>query len=177
MNDIDLRGEKGRLELFISAAFSCLMWGILIYNLYKERSQLTGNYEVLGFNVGLNMATPFMVIFALATVFNIIAFLKHSKPFALTCAVLYAVAIALLPVAYRNTISQAIICFIGYVRMQSVSEIAQRRAAEEEEELREYFHRRFPKSTKEYSTDEMRAIIARADEKKRLRKEREAQQD
>ena len=173
MNDIDLRGEKGRTELFFSFVLSCIFLGMIFYNIYTQKLLLSNNYEILGFNIGIGIVTPYIVLFAISTVFNLLSFIKHSKPFAITCAILYAVSIALLPTAYLNTIIQAILCFIAYAKMQTISEIIERRTYEEEAELREYFHRRFPKAKKNYTVDEMRDIIDRADEKKRLRKESE----
>lgn len=133
MKDINLKGEKGRFELFCSFAFSCFICFVIIKNLMQVQSGLNGEWEILGYNLGMNLATPYLIVFALATAFNLIAFIKHSKPFTLTSAILYAVAIAMFPTGYRNTVSQAIICLIGYVRMQTIDEIIAQREYEDGE--------------------------------------------
>lgn len=61
---------------------------------------------------------PHLVCTMVAVVFNGLGLFMHKKTFALTGAILYAVAMVLFPMYFMFVLFEMILSFIGYARMR-----------------------------------------------------------
>jgi len=80
-------------------------------------SDLSGS-EKIGGGLAIAIVTPHLVATSLAVIFNALGLFMRKRGFALTGAILYAVAIVLFPLYFMFVIIQMILSFIGFAKMK-----------------------------------------------------------
>ena len=65
---------------------------------------------------------PHMVLTVLATIFNGLGCFLEKRGFALTGAILYAVAMVLMPIYFMFVVLQMILSFIGFAKLKNGNE-------------------------------------------------------
>ena len=73
---------------------------------------------MIGAAIAASFVTPHIICAVLAAIFNFFGFLKNSRSYTLTAAILYAVAAVLFRLYAIFVIVQMILSFIGYARMK-----------------------------------------------------------
>lgn len=74
--------------------------------------------EQAGAAIATVIVMPHMIVTILATIFNGLGCFLEKRGFALTGAILYAVAMALMPMYFMFVILQMILSFIGFTKLK-----------------------------------------------------------
>lgn len=113
---IDERKEKSVL-LLISAILGGLY---AIYSIVYWLGAASGTSGAAAVGVGIVtvMVMPHVICAVLAAIFNILGWSMSSRGFALTGAILYAVAAVLFPLYAMFVIIQMILSFIGFAKLK-----------------------------------------------------------
>lgn len=99
-----------------------LILGILyiVYSVFYWSGTLDSNLsgsEQIGGGLAIAIVTPHLVATSLALIFNALGLFMRKRGFALTGAILYAVAIVLFPLYFMFVIIQMILSFVGFAKM------------------------------------------------------------
>lgn len=78
----------------------------------------TSGAEQVGGGLAIAIVTPHLVVTGLAVIFNALGVFMKKRGFALTGAILYAVALVLFPIYFMFVIIQMILSFIGFAKME-----------------------------------------------------------
>ena len=65
---------------------------------------------------------PHMICAVLAAIFNVLGWAQNHRGFALTGAILYAVAAAVFPLYAMFTLVQMILSFVGFAKLKKIIE-------------------------------------------------------
>ncbi len=103
------KDKKLLISLIMSTAYALY----LISYFFSAVSSSSGA-EQAGATIATVIVTPHMVVVVIALLFNIFAYMKSAKGFAVTAAILYAVSIVLFPIYFMFVIIQMILCFVAY---------------------------------------------------------------
>ena len=74
--------------------------------------------EQIGAGLASAMVTPHLIFVVLAVIFNALGCFMKKRAFALTGAILYAVAMVLFPLYFFFVIVQMILSFVGFAKMK-----------------------------------------------------------
>lgn len=105
----------------------CLLISLIIgacYALYSASywtGANSGNSDVatqLGAGIATALVTPHLVCTGLAVIFNALSVFMRSRGFALTCAILYTVALVTFPMYFMFVIIEMILSYIGFATMK-----------------------------------------------------------
>lgn len=75
--------------------------------------------EQLGSSIATALVMPHLVMTVLAVIFNALGLFMRKRGFALTGAILYAVAMVLFPLYFMFVIIQMILSFVGFAKMKN----------------------------------------------------------
>lgn len=75
--------------------------------------------EALGVGIATVLVMPHMIVTLLAVIFNILGWAMSKRGFALTGAILYAVAMVLFPMYFFFVIVQMILSFVGFAKLKN----------------------------------------------------------
>lgn len=81
-------------------------------------SGTTDAASAIGAGIAAALVMPHMICAVLAAIFNVLGWALESRGFALTGAILYAVAIVLFPAYIMFVIIQMILSFVGFAAMK-----------------------------------------------------------
>lgn len=118
------RKEKKKLSVcliisliigLIYAVYSIWYWFIDV-----PGSQAGDTAEQLGAALATALVYPHLICAFLAVIFNAIGLLARKRGFALTGAILYTVAAALMPVYAPFVLVEAVLSYIGFARMKKM---------------------------------------------------------
>lgn len=111
--------KKKSVLLLISAILGVLY---AIYSVSYWASANSGNadaFTAIGAGIATVLVMPHMICAVLAAIFNVLGWAMSSRGFALTGAILYAVAAALFPVYAMFVLVQMILSFVGFARLKT----------------------------------------------------------
>lgn len=94
---------------------------IIVYFFGNAASQADAA-AAIGAGIATALVMPHMVCTVLATIFNVLGWAMHKRGFALTGAILYAVAMVLFPLYALFVIVQMILSFVGFAKMKKAVE-------------------------------------------------------
>ena len=97
------------------AAYSIFYW-------FSTFLSTSDQWEAVGVSIATVIVLPHMVCAVLALLFNFFGWLRNSKAFALTGAILYTVSLVLFPAYFMFVILQAILSFVGFATMAKAPE-------------------------------------------------------
>lgn len=109
--------RKKNVLLLISAILGIAYVIYLVSYLAGANAQPMDSAEAAGAGIATLLVMPHAVCTAFAVIFNILGWTLDKRGFALTGAILYAVAIVFMPLYFMFTIVQCIISFIAFARM------------------------------------------------------------
>lgn len=114
--------KKSKL-LLVSLILSGLYLVYIVGYFFNGLDTTTGS-EQAGMALALTLVVPHIVALAIGLLFNVLGYAMSRRGFALTGAILYAVAIVLFPLYFMFVIIQVILSFVGYARMKSPNTVA-----------------------------------------------------
>lgn len=105
---------KNKLNIWLLISF---ILGVLymIYSVFYWGNAISTDFTGA---MAATFVVPHLVCTMVAVVFNGLGLFMHKKVFALTGAILYAVAMALFPMYFMFVLFEMILSFIGYARMR-----------------------------------------------------------
>lgn len=113
--------KKKSVCLLIAAILGLLYAGYLVIYFTGANLNTTDSVEALGTGLATAMVTPHMICTVLAVIFNILGWAGNKRGFALTGAILYAVAMVIfLPYALFVTL-QMILSFVGFSNLKKIA--------------------------------------------------------
>ena len=71
--------------------------------------------------IAVIIVIPHMILFALATIFNWISYIKNKRGFALTAGILYLISAIIFPIDMIFVVPSIIFSFIGYFTLKKVN--------------------------------------------------------
>lgn len=92
---------------------------IVIYFFGNTASQ-TDAAAAIGAGIATAIVMPHMLCTVLATIFNILGWAMNKRGFALTGAILYAVAMVMFPMYFFFVIVQMILSFVGFAKLKNI---------------------------------------------------------
>lgn len=101
-------------KCLLIAFFLGLIYSIYIISYFTGAIGSSEGAEQLGAGIATVIVMPHMIVTLLATIFNGLGCFLNKSGFALTGAILYAVAMVLFPVYFFFVIIQMILSFVGY---------------------------------------------------------------
>ena len=115
--------KKKRSVLLLLSAIIGLLY--IVFSVVYWTEVNTGNDE-LGITISAALATalvfPHLICAGLAVIFNILGWAMNHRGFALTGAILYAVAMIMFPVYFMFVLLEVILSFIGFARLPKINE-------------------------------------------------------
>lgn len=105
-----------------------LVSGILgvIYSVYLisyfvgQNSAQSDVASAIGVGIATILVMPHMICTILATIFNVLGWAMNKRGFALTGAILYAVAMVVFPMYFFFVIVQMILSFVGFAKLKKI---------------------------------------------------------
>lgn len=94
---------------------------IIVYFFGNAASQADAA-AAIGAGVATAIVMPHMICTVLATIFNILGWAMCKRAFALTGAILYAVAMVMFPLYALFVIIQMVLSFVGFAKMKKAVE-------------------------------------------------------
>ena len=113
--------RKGVKFLLTSILIGIIDVVMIAYRLLNFYANIQNEWERLGAQLGINMMAPFLLCLVVGLIFNILAFVKYNKTFALVAAILYVAGIILNVNMGLDLGIAAVFCFIAYARMEKDS--------------------------------------------------------
>lgn len=117
--------KKSNVLSLISLVLTGLYLIYLIYYVSSTYVDATSSVETaeelgaaLGTVLAIRMAAPHIIVTSIAFIFNIVTVIGKYAWSALTTAILYAVAILLMPFWFMFVIIQMILCFISFAKFK-----------------------------------------------------------
>lgn len=98
-----------------------LLYSVYIISYFANGVGNSSGAEQLGASIATAIVLPHMIVTVLATIFNALGYFLNKRGFALTGAILYAVAMVLFPVYFFFVIIQMILSFVGFSKMRKVN--------------------------------------------------------
>lgn len=83
----------------------------------------TNGAEQAGAALATVLLLPHVLIAGVAVLFNILAWLKGTKGFALTAGILYGVSMIMFPLYFMFVVVQMVLCFIAYSGIKKTNKL------------------------------------------------------
>ena len=110
---------KGRRLLVWGFCEAILQLVYIFMNISKMYNETVDEWEVIGLNIVTQVIAPFLILYILGVIFNIIAAVQHNKWFALVAAILYVLSVAMKISEWPVAVIPGSFCFIAFVKMSS----------------------------------------------------------
>lgn len=113
--------QKSKLAL-ISLILSTLYVTYLIYYVSSTGSKASSGDSAaqVGTTIGIAIILPHLICTGIALLMNILGYFLNVRGLVLTAAILYTVAIVLMPVYAPFVLVQTILCYIAFVKMKKI---------------------------------------------------------
>ncbi len=109
--------KKGKILMFIAVVLG-IAYLIYSFTYWASANTVSADAEQIGAGIATMLVFPHLIMTTLAVIFNAIAFVMYHRGFALTSAILYAVAMVLFPAYFMFVIVQMILMFVAFARMK-----------------------------------------------------------
>lgn len=86
---------------------------------FGANANTNGSAEAIGVGLATALVMPHMIVTLLAVIFNILGWAMGKRGFALTGAILYAVAMVVFPMYFFFVIVQMILSFVGFAKLKT----------------------------------------------------------
>ena len=106
--------------LLISWILGVLYVLYLIGYIVNTNASLTETAEAIGAGIATVIIMPHLICTVLAVIFNILGWAMNKRGFALTGAILYTVALVLMPLYFMFVIIQMILSYVGFAKLKTI---------------------------------------------------------
>lgn len=113
--------KKSKLAL-ISLMLSALYAAYLIYYVSSTGSKASSGDSAtqVGTTIGIAIILPHLICTGIALLMNILGYFLNVRGLILTAAILYTIAIVLMPVYAPFVLVQTILCYIAFTKMKKI---------------------------------------------------------
>ena len=110
--------KKSKLSL-ISLILTALYVVYLIYYISSvgSKAATADSATQAGTAIGIALITPHLICTAVGLLMNILGYFLNKRGFILTAAILYTIAIVLMPIYFFFVLIQTILCYVAYAKM------------------------------------------------------------
>ncbi|MBC5725855.1 hypothetical protein H8S45_10355 [Agathobaculum sp. NSJ-28] len=102
------------ISWILGALYSIYVVSYFFGNMFSQSDPAV----ILGAGIATALVMPHMILTVLATIFNILGWAMSKRGFALTGAILYAVAIIAMPIYFFGVIVQMVLSFVGFAKLK-----------------------------------------------------------
>lgn len=106
--------------LLISWILGVLYVLYLIGYIVNTNASMTETAEAIGAGIATVIIMPHLISTVLAVIFNILGWAMNKRGFALTGAILYTVALVLMPLYFMFVIIQMILSYVGFAKLKTI---------------------------------------------------------
>lgn len=93
----------------------------LIVYLINANASMVETAEAIGAGIATVIVMPHLICTVLAVIFNILGWAMNKRGFALTGAILYTVALVLMPLYFMFVIIQMILSYVGFAKLKTIN--------------------------------------------------------
>lgn len=93
----------------------------LIVYLINANASMVKTAEAIGAGIATVIVMPHLICTVLAVIFNILGWAMNKSGFALTGAILYTVALVLMPLHFMFVIIQMILSYVGFAKLKTIN--------------------------------------------------------
>lgn len=93
----------------------------LIGYIVNTNASMTETAEAIGAGIATVIIMPHLICTVLAVIFNILGWAMNKRGFALTGAILYTVALVLMPLYFMFVIIQMILSYVGFAKLKTIN--------------------------------------------------------
>lgn len=119
---IDPTIEKNKLVMIsgiLTAAY--LLFAIFVYSNPTPAPVPADEFSQLGYEIGTAIGyaiiLPHFLLVLIGEIFNVLGYFMNKRAFVLTAAILYAVAMVVLPINLFFVVAQMVLCFVAFAKM------------------------------------------------------------
>ena len=112
--------KKYNKLLLISFVLGILYTLYISFYILNTAGSGADSAENVGIGLGITLIMPHVICTVLATIFNGLGVFLNKRGFALTGAILYTIACALMPLYFMFVIIQTILSYIGYSQLKKL---------------------------------------------------------
>lgn len=109
---------KDKNKLLLISFILGIIYSIYLICYFTGAVGSSSGSEQAGAAIATVLVMPHMVAVVIATIFNGLALFLNKRGFALTGAILYTVAIALMPIYFMFVIIQMILSYVAFAKMK-----------------------------------------------------------
>lgn len=113
--------KKKRSALLLISAILGVLYAVYIVSYFAGSSIGSSGAEAIGVGIATALVIPHMLFAVLAAIFNVLGWSMSSRGFALTGAILYAVAAVMFPMYAMFVLIQMVLSFVGFARLKSLN--------------------------------------------------------
>lgn len=106
--------------LLISWILGVLYVLYLIGYIVNTNASMTETAEAIGVGIATVIIMPHLICTVLAVIFNVLGWAMNKRGFALTGAILYTVALVLMPLYFMFVIIQMILSYVGFAKLKTI---------------------------------------------------------
>lgn len=106
--------------LLISWVLGVLYVLYLIGYIVNTNASMTETAEAIGAGIATVIIMPHLICTVLAVIFNVLGWAMNKRGFALTGAILYTVALVLMPLYFMFVIIQMILSYVGFAKLKTI---------------------------------------------------------
>lgn len=106
--------------LLISWILGVLYVLYLIGYIVNTNASMTETAEAIGAGIATVIIMPHLICTVLAVIFNVLGWAMNKRGFALTGAILYTVALVLMPLYFMFVIIQMILSYVGFAKLKTI---------------------------------------------------------
>lgn len=113
--------HKKSVLLLISAILGVLYAIYIVVYFAGAGAGAANSAEAVGIGIASVLVMPHMICAILAAIFNVLGWAMNKRAFALTGAILYAVAAVLFPIYALFVLVQMILSFVGFAKLKKIN--------------------------------------------------------
>lgn len=113
--------KKKKSTLLLISAILGVLYAIYSISYWGGAMSGLSGAAVIGAGIATMLIMPHMMCAVLAAIFNVLGWSMSSRGFALTGAILYAVAAVLFPIYTMFVLVQMILSFVGFAKLKSLN--------------------------------------------------------
>lgn len=113
------KGSKSRNKLLaFSASVSIIYLIVTIFKMVTLKNEAATNVELLMIQAAINSLIPFLTVYLIATIVNLIAYKTFNRKICYATFILYVSIIVLFPGMYQTVLVQIVLSLISCIRIR-----------------------------------------------------------
>lgn len=117
-----MKAKKKRSVLLLISAILGVLY--LLYSIVYWAGVNTGSgdtSEAIGVGIATVLVMPHLICTGIAVIFNILGWVMNHRGFALTGAILYAVAMVLFLSYFMFVVAEMVLSFVGFAKLKTIN--------------------------------------------------------